>query len=81
MADVFAKPLTLIFQKSIDCGKMPCTWKDARVTPLFKYKRNKAETGNYRPVSLTSVICKSLEKIIRKYLVDHLVIRVTIWFP
>ena len=29
LAEVFAKPLTLIFQASIDSEKLPCVWKDA----------------------------------------------------
>ncbi|MES9879908.1 MAG: reverse transcriptase family protein [Sedimenticola sp.] len=71
MAQVFAIPLLLIFQKSLDCGKIPKVWKDARVTPLFK-KGTKSSPGNYRPVSLTSIVCKCLEKLIRAAVIDHL---------
>lgn len=71
LSEVFAKPLTEIFQTSIESGKLPCDWKDACVTPLFK-KGSKTEPGNYRPVSLTSIVCKLLEKIIRKHIIDHL---------
>ena len=40
--------------------------------PLFKkVSRNKSE--NYRPVSLTSVICKLLERLIKDHMVDFLV--------
>ena len=38
---------------------------------MFK-KGNKSVTGNYRPVSLTSVVCKCLERIIRAQIVEHL---------
>ena len=38
---------------------------------LKKGSRNKSE--NYRPVSLTSVICKLLERLIKDHLVDFLV--------
>ena len=38
---------------------------------FFKRSRNKSE--NYRPVSLTSVICKLLERLIKDHLVDFLV--------
>ena len=41
------------------------------MTPLFK-KGNKSVTGNYRPVSLTSVVCKCLERIIGAQIVEHL---------
>ena len=42
------------------------------IIPLFKKgSRNKSE--NYRPLSLTSVICKVFERLIKDYLVDFLV--------
>ena len=71
LSEVFAKPLTEIFQTSIESGRLPYDWKDACVTPLFK-KGSKTEPGNYRPVSLTSIVCKVMEKIIRKHIIDHL---------
>ena len=40
--------------------------------PLFK-KRSINKSENYRPVSLTSVICKLLERLIKDHLVDFLV--------
>ena len=45
-------------QKSFDTGILPEDWKLANVSPLFK-KGAKLDPGNYRPVSLTSVICKT----------------------
>ena len=71
LSEVFAKPLTLIFQASIDSGKLPCAWKDACVTQLFK-KGSKNGPCNYRSVSLTSKVCKVLEKLIQKHMIDHL---------
>ena len=49
---------------------VPYAWKDARISPIFK-KGSKTEPGNYRPVSLTSVVCKTLEKIVRKHIMKH----------
>jgi hypothetical protein len=71
MPDVFVKPLSLIFKKSLSSGEVPKGWKDARISPIFK-KGNKTEPCNYRPVSLTSVVCKILEKIVRKHIMYHL---------
>ena len=71
LADVFVKPLTLIFQKSLSSGTLPTAWKDARITPIFK-KGCKTEPGNYRPVSLSSIVCKTLEKLVRKSIIEHL---------
>jgi hypothetical protein len=41
------------------------------ITALFK-KGDKAEPGNYRPVSLTSVVCKTMEKLVREIIVKHM---------
>ena len=49
----------------------PDDWKKANITCIFK-KRNKQDPGNYRPVSLTSVICKLLERTVREEIVNHL---------
>ena len=51
---------------------VPVEWKEANIIPLFKKgSRNKSE--NYRPVSLTSVICKLLARLIKDHMLDFLV--------
>jgi hypothetical protein len=45
-------------------GIVPKNWKEAIVTPIYK-RGPKAEPGNYRPVSLTSVPCKVMESLIK----------------
>ena len=64
-------PLTDIFHKSLSSGVIPDDWKKANITCIFK-KGNKQDPGNYRPVSLTSVICKLLERTVREKIVNHL---------
>jgi limonene-1,2-epoxide hydrolase len=46
-------------------------YKEGNITALFK-KGDKTEPGNYRPVSLTSVICKTMEKLVRETIVKHM---------
>ena len=41
------------------------------MTPIYK-KGNRGKAANYRPVSLTSQICKVIESIIRDAIVQHL---------
>ena len=43
---------------------VPLEWKEANIIPLFK-KGSRNKSANFTPVSLTSVICKVLETIIR----------------
>ena len=72
------EPITRIFRNSLDTGIVPRPWRQANVVPIFK-KGDKAESSNYRPISLTSVVGKMLEAIIartiRKHLDNHKLIK------
>ena len=65
-------PLAHVFNMSLQEGIIPLEWKEANIVPLFK-KGSRNKSVNYRPVSLTSVICKLLETIIRDHMMDFLV--------
>ena len=71
LANQVADPLAVIFNESLATGNLPEDWKTAVVTPIFKHG-GKADPGNYRPVSLTSVPCKVLERILRRKICAHL---------
>ena len=58
LSNFISTPLALLFQKSIECSKIPQIWKHANVIPVFKGKGSKFDVSNYRPISLTSNICK-----------------------
>ena len=66
-----SKPFTLLFHKTMTTGKLPAKWKIAEVRPIFK-KGSKTSPGNYRPVSLTSIVCKVFEGFVRDVLYKHL---------
>ena len=68
----WSRPLYIIFRKSLSEGCVPKKWKEANITPIFK-KGSRIEAANYRPVSLTSVVCKLLEGVIRDRFMDYLV--------
>ena len=64
-------PLHIIFNQSINTGKIPHIWKTAIVVPIYKKGKINAPT-NYRPISLTSVVCRLLERIIHSQIHNHL---------
>ena len=54
---------------SLKEGVVLFEWKEANIIPLFlKGSRNKSE--NYKPVSLTSVICKLLQRLIKDHMMN-----------
>ncbi|CAL4211378.1 unnamed protein product, partial [Meganyctiphanes norvegica] len=57
-------PLSMIFEESLQTGETPDDWRKANVTPIFK-KGDRNDPANYRPVSLTSQVCKVLETVVR----------------
>ena len=65
-------PFAHMFNMSLQQGIVPLEWKEANIIPLFK-KCSRDKSVNYRPVSLTSVICKVLETIIRDHMMDFLI--------
>ena len=71
LKDVVALPLCMIFNKSIHTGQVPSDWKIAHVTPVFK-KGSRTLAENYRPISLTSIVCKILESFICEIIITHL---------
>ncbi|CAM5091339.1 unnamed protein product [Eretmochelys imbricata] len=66
-----ASPLARIFNESVNSGVVPYDWRIANIVPIFK-KGKKSDPGNYRPVSLTSVVCKVLEKILKEKIVKDI---------
>ena len=69
-----AKPLNVIFNTSLRTGILPDDWKKAHVSAIFK-KGERKHPNNYRPISLTSIVCKVLESVIRDaiFLVNHMI--------
>uniref|UniRef100_A0A493TTX5 Reverse transcriptase domain-containing protein n=1 Tax=Anas platyrhynchos platyrhynchos TaxID=8840 RepID=A0A493TTX5_ANAPP len=71
LAEELAKPLSIIYQQSWLSGEVPADWRLANVTPIYK-KGRRADPGNYRPVSLTSVPGKLMEQILLGVIMRHL---------
>ena len=73
LIDYIDVPLYNIIQKSLTDGVLPADWKVAHVTPIYK-KGPKDIAENYRPVSLTSIACRIMEKLIKNQIMNHLTI-------
>ena len=71
LASDISEVVTEIFCKSLDEGKLPRMWKQGNISPIFK-KGNKHDPGNYRPISLTSVLSKVMETFVRDAVREHL---------
>jgi hypothetical protein len=63
--------VTFIYQQSLDTSCTPNDWKQAFVTPIYK-KGKRSIATNYRPVSLTCILCKTFEHIMVSNIMKHL---------
>ena len=62
-----AQPLSILFKLSYNTGNLPADWKAANIVPVHK-KGQKDDIENYRPISLTSLVMKTFERIIKEEL-------------
>ncbi len=71
LTDQLIKPLKILFTRSLQEGVLPNSWKLSNVSPIYK-GGVKSNPSNYRPVSLTCLVCRLMESIIRDALMNHL---------
>ena len=53
-----------IFNLSWRNGQVPQCWREATMIPIIKPGKNKTQPSSYRPISLTSCVCKTMERVI-----------------
>ena len=69
--DFVWKPLTMLYNSSLETGVFPDVWILASVTPIFKAgPRNDA--NNYRPISVIAIFSSILEKIVHDQMLEFL---------
>ena len=61
-----------LFNFFIQKGQVPKAWKEANVVPVYKGgDKPKDDVGSYRPDSLTSILCKVMEKLISVRIMNY----------
>ena len=65
-------PLAIMFGLFFEHSFLPFDWLLAYVSPIFK-KGDSSKPSNYRPISLTCTLCKSMESIIKDDVLHYLV--------
>ena len=73
LADIIANPVFELFKQSLDTGEIPDDWRMATVVAIHK-NGPRSKASNYRPVSLTSILSKTLERVIRLHLSSFLTV-------
>ena len=61
-----------ILNKIWSSGDFPESWREATVIPLPKAGKNPSDPSSYRPIALTSCLCKTMERMINTRLVWYL---------
>jgi ribonuclease P/MRP protein subunit RPP40 len=72
LSNVIAYPLTKLYISSLKNQCLPTDWKISNISAIHK-KGNRKIVSNYRPVSLTSVVCKVIESIVRDHIMDYFI--------
>ena len=71
LASSLASPLSWLFTVSFTLSSIPDIWRIAIITPIFK-KGLASDVSNYRPISLTCIVCKVMESIVRDQMLTYL---------
>ena len=71
LQECLALPMALLFTQLFSVEAVPSDWKNAIITPVFK-KGAVCDVTSYRPISLTCVMSKIMERIIATTIYNHL---------
>ena len=72
LPDTSLSVLLKTFNDIWETGNVPKSWKETTIIPIPKPGKDNANPNNYRPIALTSCICKTLEHMINERLVWYL---------
>ena len=72
-ADILARPLCILFNRSLEESYFPTSWKFGNVTPIYK-KDDRSLPSNYRPITLLNQIGKVMERCVHKRLYTYVTV-------
>ena len=61
-----------IINETWKCDTFPESWREALIISISKPGKNNFNPLNYRPIALTSCICKTVERMVNERLVWYL---------
>ena len=64
--------LLKVFNNIWETGEFPTSWREATIIPIAKPGKDSKDPNNYRPIALTSCVCKTMERMINDRLVWYL---------
>ena len=70
LAPVLALPMCIVFHQSLYQRAIPDMWRLANITPIFKGKGEREAPSSFRPISLTDVACKHIERLVGRQIQD-----------
>ena len=70
-SDQLSVVLTRLFQLLMNFHFVPKTWRTSQITPVAKTAKAK-EMNDFRPIALTSIVCKCLERLVCDHLIGSL---------
>ena len=71
LSDIIAELIAFLFNLIFEQKILPKDWKLAFESPIFK-KGSRSVAENYRPISLTSMLCKVMQTFVRESVFKHL---------
>ena len=72
LVGIISNPIAQLLNRTMDEGVIPNDWKHAIISAIYK-KGSRTFASNYRPISLTSIICKLMETFVKCELMTHLI--------
>lgn len=72
MSTRFLRLVLGLFNLCLEKGETPRDWKLSKICMIPKKDKDRRDPGNYRPISLTSCLCKLFERVVRERIVGFL---------